>query len=124
MLDVKKLLTKILDTLRTKQLAPTISVTTGTTVRYRIRRFGNVVTLYFTVRNTASTAVGGYIYQANISGIPFPVDWATTAVYYGARPLVASFSYTGLLSLRNTYSAAVAMGANDSVSFSITYVID
>lgn len=110
-----------------QQLAPTISVTpgtTGTTVRYKIIRFGNVVTLYFTVRNTASTAVGGYIYQANISGIPLPADWVTSAVYYGARPLVVSFSYTGLLSLRNTYSAAFAMGASDSVSFSITYVID
>ena len=109
---------------KTEQLAPTISRITGTTVRYRIRRFGNVVTLYFTVRNTESTAVGGYIYQANISGIPLPADWATTAVYYGGRPLVVSFSYTGLLSLRNTYSAAFAMGASDSVSFSITYVID
>ena len=109
--------------LATETLTPTISATTGTVVGATCKRYGNVVYLTVAVRNTSSVAVGSAIFQGTVSGIPLPANIAQTATYYGARALVASFSSVGLLILRNTYSAATAMGANDAAYISVTYVV-
>lgn len=109
---------------KTEQLAPTISVTKGTTVRYRIIRFGNVVTIYLTVRNPSSVAVGGFVYQAKLGGIPLPPDWVSTATYFGSRSIVAMLSSDGVVYVKNTHSAAFAVSSAESLSFSFTYIVD
>lgn len=109
---------------KTTTLTPTITASTGTLVGSSIRRYGNVVWLSLRVRNTASVAVGSMIFTGTLSGVPLPASFCTTATNYGARSLVAYMDYQGNINVRNTHSAAVAMGSMDNLAFSFTWIVD
>ena len=63
------LLEKILDMFTVKAINPHLSATTGTTVSYRFRRCGNVVTLWITFRNTNGAPAGSTIYEATMGNL-------------------------------------------------------
>lgn len=107
----------------THTLTASITASTGTLVSRSCKRYGNVVFLTVSARKTTSTAVGGYILEANVSGIPLPSGWVTNGTYYGSQPLMGALSSSGVLRLRNTGTTAFAMGSSDSAAVSFTYVV-
>lgn len=120
---IKKLFTGILDKLYTKTISATTTVSTGTLISISCKRFGNVVVVMVSARKTTNTAVGGYILEANVSGIPLPSAWVTNGTYYGSQPLMGALSSGGILRLRHTGTTAFAMGSSDSAAVSFTYVV-
>lgn len=116
--------TELADKMTTKNLTPSITVSTGTLLGTTLRRNGNVMVLTVTVRNTASVAVGSFFFQGTLTGVPLPPSFVTNATYYGARTIVGSLSYTGTISIRNTYSQAVTMGSSDNMVMSFTWICD
>lgn len=120
---IKKLFTGILDKLYTKTISATTTVSTGTLISISCKRFGNVVVVMVSARKTTNTAAGGYILEANVSGIPLPSAWVTNGTYYGSQPLIGALSSGGILRLRNTGTTAFAMASSDSAAVSFTYVV-
>lgn len=100
----------------TQTLSPTISVSTGTLVSSSCKRYGNVIELILSVKNTASIASGSNIFVATVSGIPLPSQQLRGATFYGARILGFAMSSAGAVNLSNTYTAAVS-GATTDIHF-------
>ena len=127
MLDIKKLLTKVLQKLSeiSTVTTPTISISTstGSLQSYTIRRCGNIVQLHIQVRKTTATASGSNVFQGTISTAALrPRMITTSATYLGAYSLPATIGTDGLITVRNaTASSLAAMTSNANVSF--TYIV-
>lgn len=118
------LLEKILDMFTVKAVNPHLSATTGTTVSYRFRRCGNVVTLWITFRNTSGAPAGSTIYEATMGNLSLPPAMVTGATYYGAACLAGSLTSGGTVTIRNTYSNNVTIPSNQSATISFTYITE
>lgn len=127
MLDVKALLTKILQKLASISTVttPTISITasTGTLQGHTIRKYGNIVQLHIQVKKTSATSSGSNVFQGTISTAALrPRMITTSATYLGAYSLPATIGTDGLITVRNaTASSLAAMTSNANVSF--TYIV-
>lgn len=124
MIDVKKLMTKILDKLTTKSWKPTISRTSGGTVSSLAgRKYGNVVTLRFIVTYSTSVSAGGNVFVGKLTNSGYTPPFATFAsTYYGGVPLVCQLAGSGNITCRVTGSSAVTI--SDGCTFALTYIVD
>ena len=124
MIDVKKLMTKILDKLTTKSWTPTISRTSGGTVSNVLgRRCGNVVTLRFVVTYSTSVSAGSNVFVGKLTNSGYIPPFATFAsTYYGGVPLVCQLGASGNITCRVTGSQAVTI--SDGCTFALTYIVD
>lgn len=112
-------------TLRASTETPTISITasSGTLNNTVIRRFGNVVQLDISVRNTASTASGGNIFAGTISTTALrPLMVTTGASYYGSYAIGATISTAGAIAVRNADSRSLS-AVTSNINISFTYIV-
>lgn len=87
------------------------------------KRYGNVITIYFRISGSSSTASAGNFWLGTIndSRLVFPPFNATGASYYSATPVIFGLTSTGTLTIRN--ASASSRNLTDASSCSITYVI-
>ena len=131
MLDVKKLLTKMLTQIstlnsRTTVTTPSISISTstGTLVTTNIRKQGNVVQLRLTVRNSSSVAAGGNVFTGTISTTALrPVIGVTGGGFYGSHAINGTIGADGGITIRNASSTAVSITGSNTVSVNFTYIV-
>lgn len=127
MIDVKKLMTKILDKLITKSWTPTISRTSGGTVSNVVgRRCGNVVTLRFTVKYSTSvnpTSSSRDVFVGTLTNSDYCPPFATFApTYFGNVPIICQLTAAGGITCRVTGTQAVTVSSG--CTFALTYIVD
>ena len=112
---------------KTEAITPTITSITPSTASvytYRVRRFGNVVMVILSVRNTAAVAAGSMIFQATLGNVPLPPWRVTSACYFGYANLMAQLDEDGVVTLRNTWTQSLTIGSTNYATFSFTYIVD
>ena len=127
MINVKVLLTKILNKLTVT--TPTISITDtlGTITEVGIRQYGNVVTMKITTQRSTSTASGANYYEGTINTTSLrPPFMVTSGTFYGGYSLPATIDLDGNIRIRNANSASLAAvtGTNNTVTVSFTYIVE
>lgn len=124
MLNLKLLFSKILDMLLVKQITNVNATsTTGQFVSGYCYRYGKVVNLRLTCRNTASVAAGGNIWVSTLtSNVPKPICDVTAGSYYGQNALNGSLNTSCSIVVRNASSTALTIGSTNSASISFTYI--
>ena len=103
---------------------PTISISasTGTFISSTIRKYGKVVQLYVSVKNSASVASGSNIFTGTINTTELrPALWTSAGTYYTSYSLAGSINSAGLITVRNSDSRA--FGAGNEVGITFTYLI-
>lgn len=125
MLDVKALIAKVLNKLTVTTPSISISATTGTLVGSYVRRFGNVVQLEVTVRNSSSVAAGANVFLGTLNNTDLrPFTFTTGGSYYGAHSIAGSIGTTGTITIRNASSTAVSITGTNTSSVSFTYIVE
>lgn len=131
MLDVKKILAKLLGAISTINnkltvTTPSISITasTGTLVSSQIRKYGNIVQMNVVFRNTASVASGSNIFVGTINTTALrPVVAITSGSYYGNHAVIVSVGTGGVITVRNASPTAITIGASNQGNVAFTYIV-
>ena len=97
----------------------TLTATSGTIESYSARRFGQVITLYFGVKNASAVPAGQNLFTGTWSG-PKPVVNSTGAGYIGGVSVPAIMNTSGTLTVRN--ASGYTIPANNAVGMSITFI--
>jgi len=125
MLDIKKLLTKILNALTTKQVTVSVTRSTGTLVSAVAYKYGKIVNLQVTVYNTASVAAGSNIFVGQINTnelIPSMV--VSGSSYWGSHSVGGTISQAGQIVARNASPTAFATSSSQPINLSFIYLVD
>ena len=107
-----------------RTITPSISMstTTGTLNSVNARRFGNVVQILLSVKNSSAIGNNGNIYQGTISQSALrPVLEIENTNYYGAIPIFGWITTGGVVTIRNESSSSLP--ANTNVTLAFTYLI-
>lgn len=126
MLNVRKLLTKILNKLitTTATITSSVTVSTGSLLSAVVTKCGNVVTLRMAVYNTTSVASGSNIFVATIPAAYRPIDYATGVGYYSNHACPFQISSAGTLTVRNAGSSAFSgSSASSTLWIAATYIV-
>lgn len=127
MLDLKALLTKILEALNKFNVTtPSINVTasTGSVVSVNAKRFGNVVHLYLLFRNASSIASGSNVFVGTLTTTNLrPLIDVTGGTYYGNHALNGGLYTSGGIIIRNASNTAVQIASPNTASISFTYIV-
>lgn len=118
------LLAKILDKFVIKAVNPNLHATTGTTVSYRYRRCGNIVTLWITFRNTQGALAGQTIYAATMGSASLPPATVSGATQFGSACFAGTLTSSGTITIKNIYSSTVTIPSNNSATISFTYITE
>lgn len=132
MLDVKKLIAKMLNAIGNKQdklsvTTPSISIsaTTGSVYSTSVRRWGNFVQLYLAVQNSSTVTAGSNIFvgTVNTTGLR-PVLSSRGVGFYAAHAIVGSLQADGSLNVRNASSTNIgAVTGTNNISLVFTYIV-
>ena len=126
-LNFNQILTDIAD-LKALTTIETFSVnatsTTGTFVSGVGRKYGKVVSISLTFRNTSSVASGANVWVATLSAaVPTPIFGGTNGTFYGAHALNGTLNSSKGVTIRNASSSAVQIPSANSATISFTYLI-
>lgn len=123
MLNTKKLLTKILDSLKTNTVTPSFTTSTGTMISKSAVKCGKMVMLTVNVRNTSSVAASSSIYYGNLTTASLiPAQSIREGTGYGTRAIGIYLGTDGDLRIYNNGSNALTMSSSDSLMATITYL--
>ena len=98
---------------------------TGTVVSRQMRRFGNIVSMNFSVNNTSGAITsGGNIYKGKLSDSTiYPLYFTSGGSYYGEHAIAGSISVDGTIVIRNASSSSVTITGNNSCTVTFTYIL-
>ena len=125
MLNLKALLTKILQSIIITEPSISITMSTGTLVSSHVVKMGKLVFLNFNVRNSSgSVASGGNVCVGTVNTTALrPRYQVIGSTFYGAASLGVSISQTGTLTVRNASSIAVTISGANSAACSLVYFV-
>lgn len=122
MLDIKKLLTKILVKMTVKQVTHTLTASTGIKVSSTMWQYGNVIRLHIGFRNTSSVSVGNNFFVGTLSNAPLPTsNNANGCCFYGTSSIMGQLTKEGVVTCRNCGKDAVNIGSNNQASIQFIY---
>lgn len=125
MLDVKALLTKILQTLAVEEKTISITRSTGTLANAVAYRCGKIVNLQVTVYNTSSISAGSDIFVGQINTTDLiPPSVASGSSYWGSHSIGGTISTGGRIVVRNASPSAFATSSSQPINMSFMYLID
>lgn len=126
MLNIKVLLTQLLNTINISVVTgtPTITTTKGTLVSSAYVKYGHIVQLELTIKNGSSISTGSDVYTGTITDTSLKPSGTTLICgqgYYGARALISQIHPDGSIIIRN--AGASALSANSTASIVQVYLV-
>lgn len=98
----------------TTVLTPNLSASTGTKVSAEMRKYGNVVQLTLTFKNTSSVASGSNVFAGTLNTYK-PSQLINGVCYYSNHALVMSINTAGSIVIRNAGNTAVTCSENTTI---------
>lgn len=120
MLNVKKLLAKILDSLAPAAGTTTITTSTGTLNSHQIIRCGKIRSLRLEVSKSSATSAGSNLFAGTITNAKdIPKAYATGCGYYQSSAGIMQVETTGDITVR---IVGAQLAANSKMWISVTYI--
>lgn len=111
-----------LSNLKTRQLTPEITTSTGDLYGITAYQFGNVVFLNIAISNSNNITTGSNIFVGTISNIPLPAYPVTAGGYYKTYGINGMLISNGQVIFKNTSNSTITFNQDDSATLSFTYV--
>lgn len=111
-----------LNDLKTRQLTPEITTSTGNLYGISAYQFGNVVFLNIAINNSNNITTGSNIFVGTVSNIPLPAYPATTGGYYNTYGINGMLRSNGQVIIKNISNSTITINEADSATLSFTYV--
>ena len=120
MLNVKKVLTKILESLAVTTPTVTITASTGTVAETRCKKVGNIVELSIGVKKSTATNAGSNVFEGTVPSGFRPEELTNGVGYYGSCVGIGQILTTGALSVR---IAGAQLPADAVMYITFTYML-
>ena len=119
--DSKATIEQIQEELTVSTPTANITTTTGTLVSSTVKKYGNIVQLLMTVKNTSTIAEGSNVYAGTLTTSALqPLMTSTGGSYYGTSAITATLATDGGIVIRNE-GASKSFTSDVNVSF--TYIV-
>lgn len=122
MLDLKALLSKILQKLTMQTWTPSITRTGGASIsKIRGYKYGDIINITFTLTYTTSVAGGSNVFTGTLNSSSYYPQAPVCGVgYYGKASVVAQINTNGAITVRNASSSAITLSSGTTIS--VTYI--
>lgn len=101
---------------------PSVSATasTGSITAVSAKRWGNVISVTITGRNSSAVSAMNYLFRGTISGIPFPSETVVGMTFSSGDLTACSINSSGAITSRVLVGS---VGANASKTITIVYIV-